>query len=189
MFGVVTLSFWAIATATDYSSGLIRLLVAAEPQRWRLLAGKVLALAGVTAIATGVALIVNMLVAMPVASAAGISTEAWGQNLPATLAGAWVNAYAAMLVWGVIGLVLAVLTRSSAVAISIGVGYVLVIESVVKMAMGEGADLLLGSTLSALAAGGTASLAYGTALTLAVGYVIIALGLAGVVVTRRDITD
>ena len=30
MFGVVTLSFWALATATDYSSGLIRLLVAAR---------------------------------------------------------------------------------------------------------------------------------------------------------------
>src|SRR4051812_26191953 len=41
LFGVVTLSFWALAVATDYSTGLIRLLVAAEPRRWRLLAGKV----------------------------------------------------------------------------------------------------------------------------------------------------
>ena len=103
--------------------------------------------------------------------------------------GAWANAYAAMLAWGVIGLVLAVLTRSSAVAISVGVGYVLVMESIVKMALGDGADWLLGSTLAALAGGGTASLAYGTALTLAAGYVIIGIVLAGIVMTRRDITD
>jgi ABC-2 type transport system permease protein len=189
MFGVVTLSFWAIATATDYSSGLIRLLVSAQPHRWRLLVGKLVALAIITALATAVATAVNLLVAMPAASAAGISTETWTTDLLATVAGGWANAYAAMVVWGVIGLVLAVLTRSSAVAISVGVGYVLVLESIVKMAMAGGADWLPGSTLSALASGGTASLAYGTALTLAVGYVIIGLGVAGVVVTRRDITD
>ena len=39
MFGIVTLSFWAIAVATGYSSGLIRLLVAAMPRRWPLLVG------------------------------------------------------------------------------------------------------------------------------------------------------
>jgi ABC-type transport system involved in multi-copper enzyme maturation permease subunit len=189
MFGVVTLSFWAIATATDYSSGLIRLLVAAQPHRWRLLAGKVLALAGVTAITTTIALIVNVAVAMPAAGAAGISTAAWGTDLVTTVAGAWINAYAAMLAWGVIGLVLAVVTRSAAVAISIGVGYVLVPESIVKMGLGDGTDWLLGSTLSALAAGGTTTLSHAAALTVAVGYVIIGLGAAGVLVTRRDVTD
>ena len=60
MFGIVTLSFWAVATATDYSSGLVRLLVSAQPHRWRLLAGKVVALAIVTAAATVVAAIVNV---------------------------------------------------------------------------------------------------------------------------------
>jgi hypothetical protein len=45
-----------------------------------------------------------------------------------------VNAFAALCVWGVLGLVLAVLARSSAIAISVGVGYVLVVESIVKMA-------------------------------------------------------
>jgi ABC-2 type transport system permease protein len=82
-----------------------------------------------------------------------------------------------------------VLTRSSAGAISVGVGYVLVVESMVKLAIGRETDWLLGSTLAVVAAGGTPSLAYGTALTLAVGYVIIGLGLATVLVTRRDVTD
>jgi hypothetical protein len=89
MFGVVTLSFWAVATASDYSSGLIRLLVAAEPRRWRLLAGKVVALVIVTAAATTVAAVVNVFAVLPAAGAAGISTAAWGTDLVAVVASAW----------------------------------------------------------------------------------------------------
>lgn len=189
LFGVVTLSFWAVVTATDYSSGLIRLLVSAQPHRWRLLAGKVVALVVVTAVATIVATIVNMLVAVPAAGGAGISTSAWGTDPVSAVANAWVNTFAALLVWGVIGLVLAVLARSSAVAISVGVGYVLVVESIVKMAAGGSSDWLLGTTLTALARGGTASLTYSSALGLALLYITIGLGLAGAVVTRRDVTD
>ena len=189
MFGVVTLSLWAGAAATDYSSGLIRLLVSAQPHRWRLLIGKVVALTAVTAVATTVAMAVCLLVAAPAAGAAGISTAAGGTHPVSTIASAWLNAFAAQLAWGVLGLVIAVLSRSSTVAIAVGVGYVLVVESVVKMAIGGSADWLLGSTLNAVASGGTATLAYGSALGLAIVHVTVGLVLASAVVTRRDITD
>jgi len=189
MFGIVTLSLWAVVTAGDYSSGLIRLLVAAEPRRWRLLAGKVVALVIVTAAATTVAAIVNVFAVMPAAGAAGISTAAWGTDLVSVVGSAWTNLFLALCVWGVLGLVIAVLARSAAVAISIGVGYVLVVESLVKMVKDAPADWLLGTTLGAVASGGTATVAYGTALALALGYVTLGLVLAGVVFVRRDVTD
>jgi ABC-2 type transport system permease protein len=189
MFGIVTLSFWAVATAGDYSSGLIRLLVAAEPRRWRLLAGKVGALLIVTAAATTVAAIVNVLAVTPMAVPAGISTAAWGIDLVAVVGGAWVNLYLSLCVWGVLGLVIAVLTRSAAVAISIGVGYVLVVESLVKMVKDAPSDWLLGTTLGAVASGGTETIAYGTAVALALGYVTLGLVIAGAVFVRRDVTD
>jgi len=189
MFGIVTLSFWAVATATDFSSGLIRLLVAAEPRRWRLLAGKVGALVVVTAAATTVAAIVNVFAVMPAAGTAGISTAAWGTDLVGVVGGAWVDLFLALCVWGVLGLVIAVLARSAAVAISIGVGYVLVVESLVKMAKDVPSDWLLGTTLGAVASGGTAAVGFGTAIALAAGYVIVGLGIAVVVFARRDVTD
>jgi len=189
LFGVITLSFWALVTGTDYGSGLIRLLVSAQPRRGRLLAGKVLALTAVTALTTLVAAAVNVLAALPAAEAAGVSTAAWTAHPLSTLATACFDLFAALLVWGVIGLVLAVLTRSSAVAIGVGVGYVLVVESLAKMAAGGGSDLLLGTTLTALARGGSASLPYGSALGLALLYVGLGLGLAGAVFARRDVTD
>ena len=189
MFGIVTLSFWAVATATDYSSGLVRLLVAAEPRRWRLLAGKIGALLVVTAAATTVAALVNVFAAMPAAGAAGISTAAWGTDLIGVVGGAWVHLFLALCAWGVLGLVIAVLTRSAAVAISIGVGYVLVFESLIKMAKDVPSDWLLGTTLGAVASGGTAAVSFGTALALALGYVTLGLLLVGAVFIRRDVTD
>lgn len=189
LFGVVTLSFWAVATAVDYSSGLIRLLVAAEPRRWRLLAGKVVALLLVTAAATTVAALANILAAGPSAGAAGLSIGAWGTDPIGVIAGAWVNLFLALVVWGVLGLVIAVLARSSAIAIAIGIGYVLVVESLVKMVGNAPSDWLLGTTLTAVARGGTASVPQGTALALALAYVTIGLLLAVVVFARRDVTD
>lgn len=189
LFGVVTLSLWATVTAADYSSGLVRLLVAAEPRRWRLLAGKVIALLLMTAAATTVAAFVNVLAAMPAARAAGISTSAWGTDLGRVAAQAWVNLFLALSVWGVLGLVLAVLGRSAAVAISIGIGYVLVVEPFIKMLGDAPSNWLLGTTLNAIASGGTSAVPYGTALVLGLVYVAVGLFVAGVVFVRRDVTD
>jgi ABC-type transport system involved in multi-copper enzyme maturation permease subunit len=189
MFGVVTLSIWAVVTASDYGSGLIRLLVAAEPRRWRLLAGKVVALVSLTAAATTVAAIVNVLAALPLAGAAGISTTAWGTDLVSVVGGAWVNLFLALCAWGVLGLAIATLARSAAVAIAIGVGYVLVVESIIKMLKDVPSDWLLGTILNAVAAGGTAAVTYGTAVALGFGYVTLGLVIAGFVYIRRDVTD
>jgi ABC-type transport system involved in multi-copper enzyme maturation permease subunit len=188
MFGIITLSMWAWFTAQDYSSGLIRLLVAAEPRRWRLLAGKFVALLVVTTVATTVAAAVNLLAA-PIVGASGIDTHAWGTDAGRIIAEAWTHALLGQVVWGALGLVIAVMSRSAVTAVSIGVGYVLVVESMVKMVSGAPTDWLLGTTLNAIASGGTSTLSFGTALSAGAVYVIVALVLAGVIVTRRDVTD
>lgn len=189
LFGVITLSYWAIVTATDYASGLVRLLVQAQPHRVRLLLGKVVALAIVTAIVATMVTVVSTAAALVVAPTTDISTELWSDGAAATVAGAWLNVYAALLVWGVIGLVIAVIARSSAVAISIGIGYVLVVEMIVGLVAEDAADWLPGATLTALASGGTAVVGYGTALALGAGYAAIGLVAASLTFARRDVTD
>lgn len=189
MFGVIALSFWALLTATDYQTGLIRLLVSAQPHRGRLLTGKVLAMVLWTAAATTVALVVNLVVAPVAAQGSGIDLSAWGQDLPFILLRGWLNLFCSLIVWGIIGLTLAVLTRSSAVAISIGIGYVLVVESVIKAAATKLGDWLPGSTLSALAQGGNSTLSYGAALALGAAYSLIGIAVAQTVFSNRDITD
>lgn len=188
LFGIVTLSFWAWFTAQDYSSGLIRLLVAAEPRRWRLLAGKVVALFVMTALATTVAALVNVMAA-PIVGASGIDTSAWGTDAASVVAEAWVQLYLSIVVWGVLGLVIAVLARSAMVAVAIGVGYVLVVEPLIQLVGSRASDWLLGTTLHAIASGGTTAVSFANALALGVSYVIVGLTLAGLVLIRRDVTD
>lgn len=189
MFGVVTLSFWAIAAASDYSTGLIRILAAAEPRRWLLLLGKWVALAGVTAAATLVALVINLAVAPVAASSADLEPTAWGTDLAAVALGAALDLYLALLVWGTLGLALAIVTRSAGIAIGVGVGWVLLLEGVIAAAIDDVGDWLPGATIGALATGGSSSIAYGTALALGVVYAGVALVATLVTSSRRDITD
>lgn len=186
MFGVVTLAFWAIAGANDYQTGLMRLLASAQPRRWKLVLGKAIALAIVTAIAATVALILCIMIAPVAAQGAGISIDAWGSD-GSIITSAWLNTFASMLVWGAIGLALAIIFRSAAVAISIGVGYVLVVESVISLAL-DNPSWLLGSTMQALAAGGNAAVTYSSAAALAGVYILISMVIATLVTSRRDIT-
>lgn len=192
ILGIVTLSYWAIATASDYTTGLIRLLVQAEPHRLRLLAGKVLALTGWTAVVATVATAITVIASPLVARAADLSTSGWDTDvvdLVATIASTWLNTFLALEVWGIIGLVIAILSRSSAVAISVGVGYVLVVEGAIRLIASDVADTLPGATLTALAGGGSEPLSYGAAIGLGLVYGAIGLGAAGVALVRRDVVE
>ncbi|MGY1669055.1 hypothetical protein [Geodermatophilus sp. SYSU D00710] len=187
--GVIALAFWALASASDWSTGLVRVLAAAEPRRWRLLAGKWVALAITTAGATLTAVLVNLLVAPVAASAGGYEPTAWGDDVVSVVLGSAVNLYLSLLVWGTIGLALATVTRSAGIAIGIGVGYVLLVEAVLTVAVESLREWLPGTTITALAQGGTADLAYSGALGLGLAYVVVAAAASLAVFRRRDITD
>ena len=85
MLGIVALALWAISVTSDYANGLIRLLVQAEPSRLRLLGGKIVALTLFTCLATLVTTVVVVLVSPGIAGLAGVSTDAWGTDLPRTV--------------------------------------------------------------------------------------------------------
>jgi ABC-2 type transport system permease protein len=92
-------------------------------------------------------------------------------------------------VWGLIGLMIAVLTRSSALAIGIGIGYLLVVESVIGIIAPDSTVYLPGGTLNALVSGGTSQLAWITALRLTIRYGIIAFSISLVAFRSCDITS
>lgn len=189
LIGIVALSLWAAAAASDYSSGWIRVMVQAEPRRWRLLAGKFIALTGFTVVGTLIATIVGVGAAPLLASATDVSTELWSSGLIETVASGWLNLTIAVLVWGVIGFAVATITRSAVVAIAGGIGYLMVFEGLLGLAAEEATTYLPGSVLTDLVAGGGDSMTYGTALVLAAVYAIAAGSIATYVFHRRDITS
>ena len=188
LIGIVALSLWAAAVASDYSTGWVRLMVAAEPRRWRLLFGKLVALSGFTVIATIVATAIAVAMAYLLAGPAGVSTAAWSVGVFGTVLSGWLNFTLSVLGWGVIGFTVAVMSRSAIVAIAGGIGYMMVFEGLLGMLAESATTYLPGTVLNAVAAGGTAVMAYGTALLLATGFVLAALVIAFAVFARRDIT-
>ncbi|MBA2597577.1 MAG: ABC transporter permease subunit [Chloroflexia bacterium] len=188
LLGIVVLAFAATAVAVDYSTGFIRLLVQAEPRRWRLIAGKAMALAGLTVGAAALATLVGVAASFVMAGLTGVSTAAWTSDLLGTVGATFVNLSLGLMVWGAIGFAIAVITRSTAAAIAGGIGYVLVIENLLGLLNQDLAQWLPGSAITALVAGGNATLGYGTALGLAAGYTLLGLIVSLAVFQRRDIT-
>ena len=187
--GLVLLSLWAIAAASDYDSGLIRVLVQASPNRVKLLAGKIIALVGFTILATAATTLTIVLAARPLARLEGIDTEPWKADFLTELLGGYFNFMIPALVWGVIGLLIAVWTRSSGIAIAAGIGYLLVVENLIAIVADDITDFLPGGTLAAVADGGTPDLAWGAALALSLLYGAAAAMAALLIFRNRDITS
>lgn len=187
--GLITLAFWALATAGDYSSGLIRVLVQAQPNRVRLLFGKVAALAMWTTIGTFVATAVATAASFVFAGPFDIDTALWSDGFVTEFLSGWLNLTLSALVWGVVGLVIAAVTRSSGLAIAGGIGYLMVVENMIGLVAENAVDWMPGGVLSAVAGGGTATVAYGTALLLAGVYAVAGLIGAALTVRSRDIVS
>jgi ABC-2 type transport system permease protein len=84
---------------------------------------------------------------------------------------------------------LAVLTRSSALAIGIGIGFLMVFEGLVTIVWSGAASYLPGGTLNTLASGGNAQLSWGASLGLVVCYGLIATTVSLLTFRARDITS
>ena len=115
------------------------------------------------------------------------ASTAWADTLP-TLLEAFRNLALSTTVWGAIGLVVALLTRSSGVAIAAGIGYLVVFENMIIAVATDASDWLLGATLTALAAGGTAAISFESALQLGAAYLVGGILIAIAVMHFREIT-
>lgn len=189
LVGLIVLALWALAVASDYDSGLIRVLVQAEPDRRRLLSGKIGALVAFTALVTGTTTLIVVLVSRPFARFAGISSEAWSTDFGTELLSGYTNLTVAAIAWGAIGLLIAVVTRSGGVAIAVGIGYILVFEGLIGIIADELVDYLPGGTIGVVASGGGAELDWLPALGLTLAYTTTACVLALAVFRRRDVVS
>jgi ABC-type transport system involved in multi-copper enzyme maturation permease subunit len=174
--------------ASDYTSGLIRLLAQAEPSRITLLVGKLTALILLTLVGTLVATGAAAGTAYLIAPSFDVSTSAWSTDTLATLLEAYRNISLSTLVWGVIGFALAMITRSSGFSIAVVIGWVVVFEVMLTGTAPDIADWMPGTILTALAAGGLPNVEFDTAVMLAAVYTVVAMVIVGIIVKRREIT-
>ncbi len=183
--GVIAVVLAAMSIATDYSQGTLRNLLVRQPSRWRLLGGKLLALAALVSVSALAAGLAGTATAHLVADGSGVSTAAWelGSLLPRIIGLA-----AGLIGWAAIGGLLATVLRSVPVTIGVAVGWALPVETIVGAAWKTGKSWFPGGVFEAVASAGTDTLSLGRALTVGAVYMVIAIvgGLA--VFTRREVT-
>ena len=187
LVGIVALCLFAGAVATEYSQGTLRNLLVRESRRAQLLSGKFLALAVFIGLAVLLAILVAAGVAFALAPSKGISTSAWTSSTGLSdLGQSILHVYLACVGYGVLGTALAIVLRSPAVAIALGVAYVLPGEAIINALWSNGDRWLPGQLLSALAHGGTSSASYPHALVTLTAYAVIIASGTLVLFQRRD---
>jgi ABC-2 type transport system permease protein len=187
--GVVALVLFAIAVAGEYSQGTLRNLVVRQPRRLRLLAGKLPALAGFTAITLLAAEVAAGATALAVAPSQDLPTSSWFTSAGWTALGtAFANLLLATWGWGLLGALLALLLRSPAAAVGVGVAYALPFELLLTAGWDSGERWLPGQLLGALAEGGTTTVTYTRVAVVLAVYGVLAATAGSILFARRDIT-
>ncbi len=188
LLGIVALCLFASAIASEYSQGTLRNLLVRQPQRAKLLSGKFAALATFLVIAIALAVGLAAGVAFALAPSKGIDTSAWTSSSGLNeLAHTMAHVYFASIGYGLLGTALAIVLRSPALAVAIGVAYALPGEAIVGKLWDAGDHWLPGELLNALAHGGTTNTTYSRALvTLLIYGGITAIGTL-TVFQRQDI--
>ena len=125
--------------AAEWSQGTWRNLLVREPDRVRLLAGKVIAIVAFVLLAAGLALGASLALVFALANAQGILTAAWTSAEGARWALLFLGNEALCLTGiSLLGVLIAVLSRSVGTAVGVALAYVLVPEGIVAMVWSEG---------------------------------------------------
>jgi ABC-type transport system involved in multi-copper enzyme maturation permease subunit len=188
---VLVLAAFISSTANEFTRGTLRVAFTRAPRRLTLLTGKVAARMGVAVVVMTVALAIGWVTAVLVAPGAGVDTTDWVSS--AALRSAledFVRLVFFVVVYAVLGTMIAVLVRSTPLALAVGLVWFGPIENVI----GEGQSwaqrwfpgLLLRSVLRPDA---PTSIDTSTALVTLAVYLAAAIAVTATVISRRDMTS
>jgi len=200
MLGVVALALFASSMAGEFNKGTIRMVFVTEPNRLKVLSGKLAALASFVVVGLAATMIASVGIGALLAPGAGVDTSAWWTTDGlAAIGTTYLDITGAVLIPGLIGAAIAVLTRSAAIAISVGAAYFILGEALITGFWDTLGQWGPSAVSNALAVGGTGGegmmggaaplIAYGTAAILAVGYGILSVAVSSITLARRDVTS
>jgi ABC-type transport system involved in multi-copper enzyme maturation permease subunit len=136
---VIALIIVTANLAAEWSQGTWRNLLVREPRRLRLLAGKMLALLLFVLGSMTLTLVAGSVLVLVIAGAQGVQTAAWTSSAGLF---AWLAFYGneVLCLIGVclLGMLIAILTRGTGIAVGVALAYVLVPEGIIAMVWSSG---------------------------------------------------
>ena len=190
LLGIIALCVFAAQTAQEYSLGTLRNLLVRQPGRIRILIGKLASMKTFAMVMTLVSAVISIGVSYALAGGKNVSTELWfNGDGRLEIAKTLLNVFLSIRGFGIIGMVLGIVLRSPISSISIGVLWLLIIENIVGALKSSTLNWLPGNQLSTIATGGSENVSYSHALSLSAIYVSVALVIATVLFTKRDVSN
>jgi ABC-2 type transport system permease protein len=176
------------AMAAEFSRGNVRAMVLRQPDRLRLLAGKLAALLCSAAVLLALAEVLGWATARLLAGSQDVDASRWTS---ADALGAAAVDYGTVLIWvtgyALLGTALAVVVRSVPVALALGIAWAGPFEHILADAWSGANAVFPGLLLEAFVAGGRDDVPAGQALATSAAYGLVAATVAGLAFTRRDV--
>ena len=186
--GVLSLCIFASNTAQEYVFGTLKNLLIRQPNRIKLMIGKFLALSILLLFASALTSFVGSLVSFVQAKAHHIDTSHWN-ILSKSFISNFANVYTSSLIYGLIGMLLAIIFRSSVAAISSGIIWTLAIETLFNFAGKAVLKWMPGANLANFGDGGSKELSYLHSAILISLYALISAFLILFLFNKRDVVN
>ncbi len=176
--------------ATEFSGGTLRALLLRDPNRVRMITGKLAGALVVAAAAIAVTEVLSFGLSLALAPSKGIDTSAWFSLAGAGHAiGDFATVLAGVTGWAIFGTTLAVVFRSVPLALGVGFAWAGPFENIVADSWPTGYRVFPGRVLAAVIEGGSPEISLGRAIATSVVYVGIAAAATMTLLTRRDVTS
>ncbi|MGA2837412.1 MAG: ABC transporter permease [Acidimicrobiales bacterium] len=190
ILGVIAFAIAASQMAMEYGQGTLRNLLVRQPRRFVFLVGKFLAVSTFMMGAVAIATVGTVVVAFAMAHSRGIPTDQWTMlsGLRAIGTG-FVDVTLSIVGYGLLGMTLGIVMRSSVAAVAVGIAYLLPVEQILASTVTSTAGYLPGQLLSAVAQGGTSTIGYAHSLVGALLYLALAAGVGIALFVHRDVVS
>ncbi len=190
LLGLVALCVFASQTAQEYTYGTLRNLLVRQPRRLTLLLGKFLAMNLFALISVIFSAIVSVSLAYALSGKAKVSTAAWSSaDARISLLHTFINVFISVIAYGTIGMILGLLLRSPISSISIGVGWLLVVESIIAATVKNSGKWMPGQLMTSIASGGDFNASYSHAMLVLFAYLTVGVIVVSVLFRRRDVAN
>jgi ABC-type transport system involved in multi-copper enzyme maturation permease subunit len=190
LLGLAALCVFAAQTAQEYTYGTLRNILVRQPARMKVLAGKHLAMSLFALILVSFSAIIGLGLSILLAARVNVSTDEWfTSDAIWDTTNSLLNVMFATVAYGTIGMVLGLLLRSPISAISIGVIWILIVESLLVAVRSSFGKYLPGVQLSNIGQGGSIDLSYSYSMQYSLIFLALATTITAILFKRRDVAN
>ena len=188
--GIIALCVFAAQTAQEYTYGTLRNLLVRQPSRMKILFGKLISMIIFALAMITISAVISIGTSAILAPTVDVSTDLWFSSSGIEfIYTTFVNVVISVVGYGIIGMVLGLLLRSPISAISFGVLWLLIVETLLIAVKNSLQSWMPGYQLSTIASGGTADVTYSHALAVGGAYVAVGAVVASILFVRRDVAN